>query len=179
MKISMLKKFTAVTMAATMSLSSANIDAYAKTIHAFDSDSDYDYTKNTIGMLIDSSELEIDYNPLWWYSRATITSDGVSKFDFNKKNNKSYTAEVVEHTVTAKMPGTSFSATFGGSSGVSCEKSSNVVTYTTDDEYFSYTFSTSTKCWSQEYIQKSSVQYKIMEGSKKKATVLLETKFDW
>ncbi len=160
-----------------MSMSICNVDAYAKTVSctAKESDTDYDTSKSTYGELTDSTKLTIKFNDSWWYSKASVKSDGVSEVTFNKKNTK-YTMYVTSHKITTYMAGIGFEVSCSDATG---SINDNVAVFECDDAYFSYTIRSYARCWTGTYEQESSAKYKLMLSEKSNGTVLLNTKLEW
>lgn len=177
-KFQKFKKVIACFLVTAICFSSIAVDAYAASYTSSKSDTDTDKSFSTEGTLKDSTNLNIYYNDYWWYSKASVKTKGISKFVFNKKST-SYSTKLIEHTLSSHMSGLSFSTSVGSTTNISCTIKDNIATYSTNDAYFSYSFTTYASCWNQKYRQESSVKYKIMNGNSSKGTVMLTTTITW
>ncbi len=172
------KKIIAVLLSIVVCISSNVVDTYAMSCTGKKACKDTDTSFSTLGTYQDSTNLDINFIEYWWYAKATIKSDGVAKFTFDKKSTN-YTYEFLGQTLTFYMSGIGMEATVGtGGSSVKLTNSGNSASYTTDAEYFSYSVKMSSRCW-VDYEQNGSAKYKIKDGIKVKGEVLLLTSIEW
>lgn len=172
------KKIIAVLLSIVVCISSNVVDTYAMSCTAKKACKDTDTSFSTLGTYQDSTNLDINFYEYWWYAKATIKSDGVAQFNYNKKSTN-YICEFQGQTLKFYMSGIGMEATVGtGGSSVKLTKSGNTASYTTDDEYFSYSVNMSSRCW-VDYEQEGAATYKIKDGNKSKGTVLLTTSIVW
>ena len=142
------------------------------------SDSDKDTTKNTSGVLVDKTSLDITF-PWWWYSKSKVTSKGKITCTFDAKAS-GYTWTFKSLSLVTSMTG--LGATFGVSmSGISASNitiKNSSATYKCTTPNLSYNVKTSISCWTGNYEQEATAEYVIKKGNDSH-TILLRTEIDW
>lgn len=173
MKLS--KRIVALAAAMVMSVSTMGLSASAADHSYSRSDTATKYSNDTKGFIADMAQLKME---LPFIGKNKYTSSGTSEFVFNKKTTK-YTCSIPKngHTISLSLSTLgSVSFTAGGGATLTSDKKS--ITYGVDTAECNYVLKGSaSRIFS--YTQQTGIQYTIMSGKTKKATVIIETEWSW